>query len=133
MSTDSNSFSFAQLSDPHLSTLDNVRWYQLLSKRWMGYLSWLKKRRHEHRAEVLAAHPELPDDSPTGSNIMESVDEYALVLEQLDLSLADEQVAKKFPLWNIVEVNDSGRTHANAIEAHLSRVSSSQDGEESEQ
>jgi hypothetical protein len=87
----------------------------------------------DYWAEVLAAHPELPDDSPTGSSIMESVDEYALVLEQLDLSLGDEQVAKKFPLWNIVEVNDTERTHANAIEAHLSRVSSSQDGEESEQ
>jgi 3',5'-cyclic AMP phosphodiesterase CpdA len=55
MSTDNNSFSFAQLSDPHLSTLDNVRWYQLLSKRLLGYISWRKKRRHEHRTEVLTA------------------------------------------------------------------------------
>lgn len=55
MSTDSNHYSFAQLSDPHLSTLENVRWYQLLSKRLLGYISWRKKRRHEHRTEVLTA------------------------------------------------------------------------------
>lgn len=55
MSTDSNRYSFAQLSDPHLSTLDNARWYQLLSKRLLGYISWRKKRRHEHRSEVLTA------------------------------------------------------------------------------
>jgi 3',5'-cyclic AMP phosphodiesterase CpdA len=65
MSTDSNSFSFAQLSDPHLSTLDNVRWYQLLSKRLLGYISWRKKRRHEHRTEVLEALAlDLDQDRP---------------------------------------------------------------------
>lgn len=48
-------FSFAQLSDPHLSTLANARWYQLLSKRLLGYISWRKNRRFEHRSEVLAA------------------------------------------------------------------------------
>jgi len=72
-------------------------------------------------AEVLAAHPELEADSPTGSDIMETVDEYALVLEQLDLSLADPEVAKKFPLWNIVEANDTERKYADAIEANQNR------------
>ena len=72
-------------------------------------------------AKVLAAHPELPDDSPTGSSIMETVDEYALVLEQLDLSLADPQVEKTFPLWNIVEANDMESKYAGAIEAHQNR------------
>ncbi|MEM1156506.1 MAG: metallophosphoesterase [Pseudomonadota bacterium] len=46
---------FAQVSDPHLSSLEGVRPMQLLSKRALGYLSWSRRRRHEHRAEVLEA------------------------------------------------------------------------------
>jgi len=44
---------FAQLSDPHLSSLEDVRWRDLASKRLLGYLSWRKRRRAEHRSEVL--------------------------------------------------------------------------------
>jgi 3',5'-cyclic AMP phosphodiesterase CpdA len=50
---------FAHLSDPHLTTLEAVRWDQLLSKRVLGYLSWRRGRRAEHRSEVLDA---LVDD-----------------------------------------------------------------------
>lgn len=46
---------FAQLSDPHLSSLSQVRARELLGKRVLGYLSWRRKRRFEHRLEVLAA------------------------------------------------------------------------------
>ena len=46
---------FAQISDPHLSSLEGVRWHQLLSKRALGYLSWRRRRRFEHRLEVLDA------------------------------------------------------------------------------
>lgn len=46
---------FAQLSDPHLSTLDDVRAQDLFNKRALGYLSWLRRRRFEHRREVLDA------------------------------------------------------------------------------
>lgn len=46
---------FAQLSDPHLSSLANVRARDLWSKRALGYLSWHRKRRFEHRREVLDA------------------------------------------------------------------------------
>ncbi|WP_167854978.1 metallophosphoesterase family protein [Mangrovimicrobium sediminis] len=46
---------FAQISDPHLSSLDSVDWRELLNKRLLGYLSWRRKRRHEHRGEVLEA------------------------------------------------------------------------------
>jgi 3',5'-cyclic AMP phosphodiesterase CpdA len=46
---------FAQLSDPHLSTLEDVRPVDLLNKRALGYLSWRRKRRFEHRPEVLEA------------------------------------------------------------------------------
>jgi 3',5'-cyclic AMP phosphodiesterase CpdA len=46
---------FAQLSDPHLSSLADVQWRDLLSKRALGYLSWRTERRFEHRPEVLDA------------------------------------------------------------------------------
>ncbi|RLA48224.1 MAG: metallophosphoesterase, partial [Gammaproteobacteria bacterium] len=43
---------FAQISDPHLSSLEGVHARDLLNKRVFGYLSWRRKRRFEHRAEV---------------------------------------------------------------------------------
>ena len=46
---------FAQLSDPHLSSLEDVHPSDLLNKRALGYLSWRRKRRFEHRREVLDA------------------------------------------------------------------------------
>jgi 3',5'-cyclic AMP phosphodiesterase CpdA len=47
--------SFAHLSDPHLTTLEQVSPRQLPNKRILGYLSWRRKRRFEHQPEVLAA------------------------------------------------------------------------------
>ncbi|MBQ27905.1 MAG: metallophosphatase [Nitrospiraceae bacterium] len=47
-------FTIAQLSDPHLSSLDNVRARDLLSKRVLGYLSWRLNRRAKYRPEILA-------------------------------------------------------------------------------
>ncbi len=47
--------SFAQLSDPHLTSLEVVRARDLLNKRALGYLSWRHKRRFEHRPYVLEA------------------------------------------------------------------------------
>jgi len=49
------SYTLAHLSDPHLSSLNLVRLRDLLNKRLLGYLSWRKHRRHEHRSEVLEA------------------------------------------------------------------------------
>lgn len=46
---------FAQISDPHLSSLEGVSPWELLNKRALGYLSWRRKRRFEHRPEVLEA------------------------------------------------------------------------------
>lgn len=43
------------LSDPHLTNLDGITLRELLNKRLLGYLSWRRKRRHEHRREVLDA------------------------------------------------------------------------------
>jgi 3',5'-cyclic AMP phosphodiesterase CpdA len=52
---DAASFTFAHLSDPHLSTPRPRLPREWLGKRALGYLSWYRKRRFEHRAEVLAA------------------------------------------------------------------------------
>jgi 3',5'-cyclic AMP phosphodiesterase CpdA len=48
-----NSLTFAQLSDPHLSSPEGARWRDLAGKRLLGYLSWRRRRRMEHRSEVL--------------------------------------------------------------------------------
>ncbi len=54
------------LTDPHLSTLAGISWRELGAKRWSGYLSWRKRRRHLHRPEMLerlvtAIHAERAD------------------------------------------------------------------------
>ena len=49
------SYVLAHLSDPHLSTLESVKFIQLFNKRLLGYLSWKHHRRAEHRREVLDA------------------------------------------------------------------------------
>ena len=50
-----DTFYFAQVSDPHLSSLEQVQWPDLVNKRVLGYLSWRRRRRMEHRSEVLDA------------------------------------------------------------------------------
>lgn len=47
-------FTLAHLSDPHLAPLPALHPLELLSKRGLGYLNWLRKRRAIHRPEVLA-------------------------------------------------------------------------------
>jgi 3',5'-cyclic AMP phosphodiesterase CpdA len=59
-------FLLAHLSDPHLAPLPSPRIRELASKRLLGYLNWLRKRRAIHRREVLAAivadlHAAQPD------------------------------------------------------------------------
>ena len=47
-------FVLAHLSDVHLAPLPVPSPPELLSKRGLGYLNWLRKRRRIHRAEMLA-------------------------------------------------------------------------------
>jgi 3',5'-cyclic AMP phosphodiesterase CpdA len=59
-------FVLAHLSDPHLAPLPSPRIGELASKRALGYLNWLHKRRAIHRRDVLAAivadlHAARPD------------------------------------------------------------------------
>jgi hypothetical protein len=74
-------------------------------------------------AKALAKFPQLPIDSPTGSDLMEVVLEYVKVLEQLDLRLSDEEVASKFSLWKLVEANDQERELAEEVERYNARQS----------
>ncbi len=48
-------FRFAHLSDPHLTDPSAASAAELMGKRALGYLSWLRRRRHEHRREILDA------------------------------------------------------------------------------
>jgi len=50
-----NGYLFAHISDTHLSTLEDIRYRDLMNKRLLGYLSWKSHRRKEHSADVLAA------------------------------------------------------------------------------
>jgi 3',5'-cyclic AMP phosphodiesterase CpdA len=47
------SFRFVQLSDLHLSSIQTPNPFRLLNKRILGYLSWLRKRRHTHQRWIL--------------------------------------------------------------------------------
>jgi hypothetical protein len=82
-------------------------------------------------AKALEQFPELEASSTTGSDLMDIVAEYVRVLEQLDLSLENEEVDKRFALWNIVEANDQQRKYDAAIEAHKARQSGKSPGETS--
>src|SRR4051812_10970494 len=48
-------FTLAHLSDPHLARLPIPNPLDLISKRGLGYINWLRKRRRIHRPEVVAA------------------------------------------------------------------------------
>jgi 3',5'-cyclic AMP phosphodiesterase CpdA len=48
-------FTLAHLSDLHVAPLPRPSPGQLLNKRLLGYLSWQRRRRYIHRADILAA------------------------------------------------------------------------------
>ena len=48
-------FLLAHISDVHLAPLPRPAFGELMSKRGLGYLNWLRKRRAIHRPEMLAA------------------------------------------------------------------------------
>ena len=49
-----SSLKIAHISDPHLTSLEHLRWDELLNKRILGYLSWKLKRRRSHSREILS-------------------------------------------------------------------------------
>jgi hypothetical protein len=71
--------------------------------------------------KALDQFPEMPKDSTTGGDLMEFIDAYAKVLEQVDESLEDEEVANRFALWELLEINDQTGKYAAAIAEHKKR------------
>ena len=63
--------------------------------------------------------PSMPLDSTTGSDIMDYVEQYTTVLQQLDQSLEDDENGSKFPLWQLVESNDSSGAYAVGVSKFL--------------
>jgi len=75
-------FVLAHLSDPHLAPLPFPHPRELLSKRGLGYLNWLRKRRSIHRADMLTALvADLKDRAP---------DHIAVTGDLVNLSLTKE-------------------------------------------
>jgi 3',5'-cyclic AMP phosphodiesterase CpdA len=75
-------FVLAHLSDPHLGPLPTPPPLELLSKRGLGFLNWLRKRRAIHRPEVLARIvADLKSQSP---------DHTAVTGDLVNLSLSNE-------------------------------------------
>lgn len=72
-------------------------------------------------AKALEQFPDLPADSATGSDLMDVVEQYVKVLEQLDLRLSDPEAADRFALWKIVEANDQQSKYAEEIERYQDR------------
>jgi len=76
----------------------------------------LYEKSFDQWANVYRMFPQLNDDSTTGGDLADVVGEYADVLEQLDLSLLDDEVAARFPLWEVLARNDGDRRFAEAID-----------------
>ena len=72
-------------------------------------------------AEVIEDYPIILADSTAGADIMDYIDQYSSILEQLDKSLADADIDASFPLWNFLEISDSNRKYTEAIMAHHNR------------
>jgi 3',5'-cyclic AMP phosphodiesterase CpdA len=49
-----DSFILAHLSDPHLAYLQDIRYVDLLNKRFFGFMKWRLQRCSEHHADVVA-------------------------------------------------------------------------------
>lgn len=61
----SDSFSLAHISDPHISCVADIRFEELLGKRFFGYLKWRLHRSAEHSDRVLSAlHEDLARTQP---------------------------------------------------------------------
>jgi 3',5'-cyclic AMP phosphodiesterase CpdA len=75
-------FLLAHISDIHLAPLPAPRFPELMSKRGLGYLNWLRKRRAIHRSEVLAA---VIDDLKA-----QAPDHIAVTGDLVNLSLSNE-------------------------------------------
>ncbi len=72
------------LSDPHLSSLDGLSPWRLRGKRRLGYLSWVRRRRHLHRREIL--------ECVTAAVAAEDADLVAVTGDLVQVGLAGEHL-----------------------------------------
>jgi len=70
------------LTDPHLSSLDDEKFWQLRGKRWSGYLSWRKNRRQRYLPAVL--------DKLTEAVKAENADKILLTGDLIQIGLESE-------------------------------------------
>jgi hypothetical protein len=75
-------------------------------------------------SKALDKFPQLGLDSPTGSDIMDVVEQYVDVLEQMDLRLSDKGVLERFALWPLVEANDQMRKYDDDLAVYHGEASS---------
>jgi hypothetical protein len=79
---------------------------------------------------ALDKFPQMKPDSTFGDDLMEFVDDYRQVLDQLDLRLSDKGVADKFALWVVVEANDNERKYTEEIARYRGQESELPNGGE---
>ena len=72
----------AHLSDVHLAPLPSINPLELISKRGLGFLNWLRKRHRIHRREVL--------DALVADLKAQSYDHIAFTGDLVNLSLSNE-------------------------------------------
>jgi len=89
-------FTLAHLSDLHMAS--RPRGSQLLSKRGLGYVNWLRKRKSIHRPEVLAA---ITRDLKT-----QTVDHFAVTGDLVNFSLPDEYARARAWLATLGDARD---------------------------
>lgn len=70
------------LTDPHMSSLDEVKFSQLRGKRWSGYLSWRKNRRKHFLPAIL--------DKLTTAIQAENTDQVLLTGDLIQIGLENE-------------------------------------------
>jgi len=75
-------FVLAHLSDVHLAPLPSINPLELISKRGLGFLNWLRKRHRIHRREVL--------DALVADLKAQSYDHIAFTGDLVNLSLSNE-------------------------------------------
>jgi hypothetical protein len=81
----------------------------------------LYERSFDLWAQAFEKYPKMSPDSTFGDDLMEFIDEYNAVLEQLDLTLADPEVADRFALWEVVEFNDGEREYEEELNKYHGR------------
>lgn len=108
-------FTLAHLSDTHTTDLSDVHASQLLGKRLLGYLSWRRRRRHEHSMRMLEAS--------TAAALAQAPDVVVISGDLLHIGLAEEMrqirawleaLSAELPVFLVPGNHDLYRADSNA-------------------